>query len=223
MTMPLCEKFFLDSFLKEPYKIALFLQKGSFLHTGLLVNDNGIAKQIHLAWHHKLCCETPPDNNLYVTDFSFLDRLTSTSRQILVQYIVSISATYQNSIPYATKYRDTLFTQNGELIFGKHEHGLTCATFVLAVFSQFIKIIDVETWQMRPDDDAWRDAIIAIMEKHRIPQEHIDKVVNEKGNIRVRPEEVFVASAKAMPDAPCEFVFCASEGQKVKKLLSAIF
>jgi hypothetical protein len=217
--MPLCEKFFIDTFLKEPYNIRLFIQNGDLLHTGILVNDNGTAKQIHLAWHQKLCCDMPPKDNLYVIDFPFFKK-SPALRQSMVQNIVDIYETNQNTIPYATKYKDTYFALSAKKPnWGHGEIGLTCATFILAAFHEMIRLVDVTTWENREEDEIWRQEIIGMMERLHVPQEHIDKVVNEKGNIRVRPEEVFVASDKAMPDAPCEFVFCASEGLKVRQML----
>ena len=100
--------------------------------------------------------------------------------------------------------------RDGELIWGGGV-GLTCSTFVLAVFEAArVPFIDLSGWVRRPADDDRQEELLNMMARgipeHGIPPAdpaHIAKARGELPCIRVRPEEV--AAAGLSPKRPAEF------------------
>ena len=74
--------------------------------------------------------------------------------------------------------------------------GLTCATFVLAVFaSEGYNLINTTEWPHRPEDEEWHKSIIDTLIYFKAEAEHIANVLSEKGCARFRPEEVSLSCA----------------------------
>jgi hypothetical protein len=91
---------------------------------------------------------------------------------------------------------------SGELL-STTGRGLSCATFVLAVFASLgIDILDLKTWKVREDDSVWQKQIVDIGRKMRpTAEDHWDYLITkELGCIRYRPQEVAVgATADEFP------------------------
>ncbi len=68
----------------------------------------------------------------------------------------------EKSIPYGFIYSGASVF-NGDLKFKDQEGaGLTCATFLLAFFSELgHDLIDIESWQSREDDETWQKYILS--------------------------------------------------------------
>ena len=114
----------------------------------------------------------------------------------------------QSSIPYCTVYNGAYFSPEAKIQYINHESGLTCATFVLAIFKTLqIDLVDFQTWEPRQSDDIWRDAI-----GPHLPLRNINA---ESGNRRFRPEEVFVSSIN--PHCMVEFRKCEMAGIELMK------
>jgi hypothetical protein len=72
-------------------------------------------------------------------------------------------------------------------------NGLSCVTFVLAILqSSQIRLVDVTTWPpARPCDLLAQQALIDLLkEKGEATPEHLQIVTEEKGCMRIRPEEM---------------------------------
>ena len=85
-------------------------------------------------------------------------------------------------------------------LLGPSQFGLTCASFVLAVFpAAGLALADYATWPSdRPGDRQWQEKIIQSLEG-RADQTHLEHPHNEIGAVRYRPEEVAAATALAPP------------------------
>lgn len=71
--------------------------------------------------------------------------------------------------------------------------GLSCVTFVLAVLnSSQVRLVDGSTWPKdRPADLEAQKKLIAMLKRYANPTpEHLQAVEEEKGCVRVRPEEM---------------------------------
>lgn len=117
-------------------------------------------------------------------------------------------------LPYGLSYQIGRFDpQTAELLLDDGAVGLTCATFVLAVFASCgVRLIDTENWPERPEDAEWHKAIIAALSRRASP-EHIAAVTTETGCARFRPEEV--AGASSLEDPPRQFEEVVGAAQEV--------
>lgn len=98
-------------------------------------------------------------------------------------------------IPYGFSFRDGLFDPNGRWLGVKGE-GLTCATFVLAMFRTLgYDLIEIDSWEQKPkadiqEDKQWYGFI------SRYCQDDVDQKNPDSGDYypRFRPEEVAVGA-----------------------------
>ena len=172
-------------------------------HCGISYDLNKGFKALHLEWHHRLAfTEEPKEFTHWIKPNIHKTRqlMVSTKCRRIRKYLDKIP------IPYALLYDQTTFNQDGMLTLGEKEHGLTCATFVLAVFNSCgIKLIDTENWPSRKEDTIWHELIIKVLNSSRsISQKHKENVANEKGCARFRPEEVGMSSTFAIQPGATE-------------------
>lgn len=166
---------------------------GEQFHCGISYELNKGFNALHLEWHHRLTYTENPDEfshwikpNIH----KIRQKMVSTKCKRIRNYLDKIP------IPYALLYCQTSFNNDGMLVLGENEHGLTCATFVLAVFNSCgIKLIDIENWPFRDDDNIWHEKIIKYLNSSKsVSQKHKEYVAKEKGCARFRPEEVGMSS-----------------------------
>jgi hypothetical protein len=100
-----------------------------------------------------------------------------------------------------TKYWDTAAI----FVARKPTEGLTCATLILSIFGSLgHRIIDEQTWQIRPEDQGWQNFIISNMErewgvsKGRIRAQR--KLIGIEA--RIRPVEAVTATAVFQSEMP---------------------
>lgn len=130
-----------------------------------------------------------------------------------------------NSISFGINFIETKFDASGNLIFAKGEFGLTCATFILAIFQRAgIKLIDLNDWQYRNSDKEWQEKVLNYFkEKHKNDpnsylQELLDLFQKNIGCFRYKPEEVAVASGANK--LPSNFEYCKEFGQRLNDAVS---
>jgi hypothetical protein len=102
-------------------------------------------------------------------------------------------------IPYAFSEPGGAFdATTGELLLGPSRFGLTCASFVLAVFhAAGLQLVDHASWPRdRLGDRQWQQQVVTRMQG-RADTEHVEHVRGEIGAVRYRPEEVAAAVAIA--------------------------
>lgn len=171
-------------------------------HVGL-VFKNGLnqTKFLHLRWHSDLCCEPMPTRYIWME--SPLDPITKIHMATYCQTIFE-----QNSldgIPYSIFFDDEPFTETGKYNREKKSSGLTCSTFIMAVFQrQGLDIIDLDRWKHKQDDKVWQKQIIQLLRstKHTEQAKLLAKRFRKykKTIARFRPEAV--AAAAALPNPP---------------------
>ncbi|MFO0607980.1 MAG: hypothetical protein U0324_32750 [Polyangiales bacterium] len=174
-------------------------------HCGVLYEAEGRRAMLHLAWHKHLSVDDVPSHR---TDkYAWVAPNLPRERGLAVAAICRRvwRRNQQRGIPYGLRYDATTFHRTGELMLGRDELGLTCATFVLALFRQGgVELLRLEEWPARPDDlDRQRDLVARLRSDPTVPREHCDAIEREIGTIRYRPTEV--AGACASADLPCSF------------------
>jgi hypothetical protein len=190
--------------------LAIFIMRtDTGTHTGILHRDHGVLFTLDLCWHRMLrasrcrnveACVVPDLDPDEVNDATAMCRLIHARHN-------DPDPQRRYNIPYSflSGHNNRFNNATGELML-TDGLGLTCSTFVLAVFeSVYLPLIDFATWEPRAEDDARHAQLLADMEtgfpQHGIPPaepEHIAAVAAELPCIRVRPEEV---AAAGMSDA----------------------
>ncbi len=123
-------------------------------------------------------------------------------------------------IPYNLRYDPgTRFDPDtGELVLGETATGLTCATFVVHVFSSSANpILDGSGWPSRQKDLVRQRFLVESMRPNYPVQASL--IEQEIGCPRIRPEEVVGACLEE--DLPADFDRCEANGYFVAGLLQA--
>ena len=175
-------------------------------HVGVLYRrgDDPLRK-LHLGFHHFLL-----DEEVSVKSANGLslwvgcDDLDDSEANVFATWLAKIFEKNRKTIPYGINYwKGPHFDPaDGKYVQSKEGFGLTCATFVIALFEVFgYEIIDIETWPSRDDDNEFHERIIEML---RNPQQvrnvdidssehqaHIQAQISGMGIApRFRPEEV---------------------------------
>ncbi len=188
-------------------------------HVGVLHNDesSGQLKLLHLAWHHDLKNSEPKVAYFWIEPAIHQAR----ARQVAAMCRKILRSNEAKGIPYAfSPPNDCFSTETGDYLLGPYNFGLTCATFVLAIFDAAgIRLINQETWRSRADDESWQNKIIQQLEADGADKKHIDAVRMQVGSMRYRPEDVAGAAASGPP--PAEFQQANSLGEKIVEKLNS--
>lgn len=186
-------------------------------HLGLL-HAEGVLNEVrlaHLAWHNQLRNGLPKDAYLWIDP----PIPTRRARQVAAR-CRQILRGNARGIPYAFSTPNDCFDlETGAFLFGPSRVGLTCASFVLAVFeSAGVCLIDHTRWpQGRPGDREWQEAIIQQLVEDGAEEEHIAFIKREIGAVRYRPEDV--AGCAAAEKLPCPFEIAERRSAEVLKRL----
>ena len=186
-------------------------------HLGLISkSDSGEIEWLHLAWHYFLSQSSPEKEFLWIDPSIATIRL----RQVAAQCRKIARENALGGIPYAFDLPNECFDADSMRFLAATKHGLTCATFVLAVFETVgLSLIDSETWPEREDDIDWKSTIIEKL-KGRAETSHIQNIESQLHFARFRPEEV-AASATIAP-GPSDFSSVSPIAEEILKSLAAI-
>lgn len=185
-------------------------------HVGIVYRDpdDNHAYFLHLAWHCRLrrdhYGETPvAGEHLWIIppfDEIDLGNIISVCRNIW-------SANRDGKIPYGfSSYASFFNTTTWQQLAGPANIGLTCASFVLATFKTAeIDLIRPETWTARPDDQAWKEWVLANLECAGAGRDHINLVKTQIAGLRYRPTDVAAASLTTAPSSMAELTAAVIE------------
>lgn len=164
-------------------------------HIGILYRDS-VIRFLHLAWHLKL--ENDPPSNDYIWISTPIHELRA--KQLAANCRLVWRRNESNGIPYAFSDPRGFIKLSGDLQLGPTKFGLTCATFVLAVYDMTgLHLINYETWQKREDDEIFQKWVISMLEKYNADVTAISAAKSEIGLVRYRPCEVAGAAMVAPP------------------------
>lgn len=183
-------------FLDQPLRAAAVLcrtQHGN-LHAGVLYRDGNRASVLHLGWKDHLDRQWPWSRLWAAPDIE-PERLLS-----IAGLCRRIWRSYQRSrqFPYGIRFAGSSFDARGKLVLGPGARGLTCATFILAVFKAIgVKLVDEEDWPVREQQDR---AFLGTIASFATP-EHLAVLRAEvdSGCVRITPDEVVGACACSLP------------------------
>jgi hypothetical protein len=190
-------------------------------HIGVLhrEGDAGQVLMLHLRWHHRLTNGASEPHFLWI-DPAVIPR----QRQIQVAAICRHiwRAHQSDGIPYGFSPPNDCFDEHTfRYLLGPTRHGLTCATFVLAVFHRAgIQLVEYTSWPTdRPGDAEWQAHMVNELERTGATPEHTEAVRSDLGSARYRPEEV--AGAATAAHLPAPFYFTQAQGERILTRLQA--
>jgi hypothetical protein len=178
----------------ESTSIAIRNVGGGQQHVGIVYRDRdaGLVRFLHLADHHDLRHGNADPRYLGVRVAINEDRLVQVAA--LCRMIWESNGSH---VPYGFSAPWEAFDPaTGELLIGPSVNGLTCATFVLAVFhAAGLPLIRYRTWPVnRPGDVEWQQHVVQHLWYSGAEDEHIQAVSVDVGCVRFRPEEVAAAA-----------------------------
>lgn len=117
------------------------------------------------------------------------------------------------AFPYGFSSPQGFLDARLQFVYGPGKFGLTCATFVLAVFDSVgVAFIEYDSWPIRPGDHRWQEFIAKYL---KLPRDHVDRMKQEKIEVpRYKPCEV--AGAFASSKYPVSFSRASRLGRKLR-------
>ena len=186
-------------------------------HIGLLHRDpeSNDVMMLHLAFHHDLRNEPAKTKYLWIDPPILAERLIHVAAWCRLVWSAN-----QDDFPYSFSQPEECFdSENGKFLIGPTRLGLTCATFVLALFDVAgLKLVNYATWPTgRPGDREWQEFVVAQLPPTEVA--HIEDMRSEVGSARFRPEEV--AGAATVSPLPVDFVTAVERGERILERLEA--
>ena len=191
-------------------------------HTGIFfrVDENSDMEFMHLAWHCELQRDTSFSNKYcWVEPKIHKARL----RQVAALCEDIASANLPSQIPYASGSPiDAFDAETKAFLLGPTRAGLTCASFVLAVFERAqLRLVKYDGWPPPGTADIeFQQFVLDNLEgRPGVSDEHIRAVTNEIGtSIRYRPEQV-AGAACVRGRGPVKYGYAASLGNDIVRFL----
>ncbi len=183
-------------------------------HIGILYERApGNINMCHLGWHY-VFQNRKVNSSYYWMDCSCFD---DPDESMFVRS--RLAAVNENTrIAYGFATDPHCFDSDFNLPLKPVGWGLTCASFVLAVFEVLgFQLLDYNTWVIRDDDEAWQKEIIFKIV-------HLDETQAQAmqlyiGSFRFRPEEVAAGAVSHVNEMPIQFL---SAVDKARDILSQI-
>lgn len=191
-------------------------------HLGITyrVNESGPIQFLHLGWH----CQLAQQDHLS-SKYSWVDPQVPEARLRQLAAICEdiAHANIVEQIPYSFGSPVNAFDERTKrFLLGPTTTGLTCASFVLAVFERAqLRLARYMGWAAPDSNDIrWQQSVLdALRRTPGVSAEHINAVEREVGNsVRYRPEQVAGAAA-IRKRRPVKYQYAKSLGNDVVRLL----
>lgn len=142
---------------------------------------------LHLAWHLKLICDPLKPYYRCVP----LQGFDEEELQYFAEHASRVYSENKAGIPYGINYTGASVFGDDAKFLDDPKAGLTCATFILGFFESLgYKLLDLSSWEPRPDDVLWQNKIYAALESELkgVALTEQKKLIGQA--FRFRPEEV---------------------------------
>lgn len=171
-------------------------------HSGVIYrqNPNSAPRLLHLAWHFDLRNESSIcPQSIWSSPNIPEPRL----KQVAASCRLIWKKHEKQGLPYAFSSPKAFFDLSGDFISRPNRIGLTCSSFVLAVFHHArIHLLDYGTWQHRDEDLKRKDDLLDYLSKTKsVDSNHIDAVNKQVHLFRYSPIDVITSAALFPPKA----------------------
>ncbi len=169
---------------------------------------------LHLEWHHRLAAEnvSPAEWTMMVEP-----ALEQETTRVLARLCSLVETKYGQggrSLAYALRYQGGRFDPTTGDFLSEGGLGLTCATFVMAIFASYgAGLLKAEEWGPREEDRQWEEYIVATLRRTKADPMHIQAVEQEILCKRFRPQEV--TAAATLDELPAGFAYCSAKAMEI--------
>lgn len=191
-------------------------------HIGMLCRDSADKRLrfIHLAFHEDLRLEDDATKCFLWVEAKLEDESANVAAAQARRVYRRYSA---GGVPYGFSPYGGYFGPQGEIRWTAPGNGLTCATFVLAVFDAAgVRLVTGDDWPTpddRPEDKQFQQEIVELVrERSTATASHVLGMVADIGQVRIRVLEV--AGAVAADAYPANFVTAAALGVQLQKMIN---
>jgi hypothetical protein len=191
-------------------------------HIGMLYRtaEGEPAKILHLAWHHQLSSDHPSTSYpCWVRP-----RIPDERALAIAAFCRRIwKKASQDQVPYGFSVPSAFFDYSGALISGPAKVGLTCASFVLAVFDGAgLPLVRMDEWPPPTlvDKARQRELLDELRKSSNVSPAHLSALETEIGNVRYRPLEV--AGAGTAEILPASHAYASEMASKIKDFLDSL-
>lgn len=205
-----------DVSLSEFRPIRLAIRKEAN-HIGIIVRIEPEVTQrlLHLGFHYELKFDVLAEIDDWETSYAWLDFVGFSQPEMtqLAVWMETIWKVNGRNVPYGIAYSGSGYFDalTGKFIPSQTGKGLTCATFVMALFEDFLfPFVEWKSWRHRSTDEAFFECIVGqldlLVARGKAEQTHVEAQKNALGTApRYRPAEVAVAGAAYLGE-PIDFV-----------------
>lgn len=203
-------------------------------HSGILFRDSAnLVHLLHLRWFHDLGHSAPTRHDAWAIPDVSSERLRIVAVRCQMVWDKGVAG---QKIPYSLRYKPAarFASEDGALSLCDGVTGLTCGTFVLAVFSSCgIELLDIDGWKPRASEQERQNELVAKMEEHREfclrnpqlnltpPDEgHLQAMRDEVGCCRFAPNEI--AGACLIDAPPASMADCERASRYVDRKLEEL-
>lgn len=167
-------------------------------HTAMIFRSTASSLRVlHIYLNGTIACEPFPHKRL---PFAWvIPNISDVWLEQVAALCESIGAKSRR-VPYGLKFsQQSKFMPNGDFSPGAGTFGLTCATFVLAVFHVLgFDLVDDSSWQYRPEDANFQTDILGhLAGDPSIPPAEVRQNIADVPCVRFRPEEVVAACRRS--------------------------
>lgn len=190
-------------------------------HSGLLFRKQDGVYLLHLAWHCDLRCD-PADQAPQL--YWYTPDLTPTQLGALALIAAQIAKRRAaNDVTYSTDRSGCFFEPiAGAFVSGGTGTGLTCASFVWALFQGIaLNPLKLETWQEDAEDAAFGEWVVQQL-TCQLSDQH-PHVIGMKGKLhspRIRPSDIAAAAVTPTSDWPLAFADARATGRQLLQQIS---
>lgn len=199
-------------------------------HVGIVyaANDDGARRVLHQAWHYDtrdeslgefLADDGAPSPRFWIGPSQEDDE----QNDVRAMAALIASRIRENQLPYALRRADAAIQRDGRVSLGT-SLGLTCATFVTALFDAAqVSLLDEASWDARDaariaEDRSAQGSIADWLSGHH--PAHAKRIRDDEiGCTRIRAEEVAVASG--MTPRPVSFANASAHGASLLRRFRA--
>lgn len=191
--------------------VAVSLMKTSTgdMHSGIIFNVGSGSKLIHLA--SEKVVESIPSQN-----YSWVKAGLDESVKKVAAGMCAMIAHETPEVPYAFDRAGWSFDANGKLVSGAAGKGMTCSTFIVAVFDAIkYPLIKEDQWPRGTDGAVKLSIFSMIFRGARIESDHAIAAMNDAGSPRILPTEVAASSSET--SFPVPYLRAKRRGRDLQK------
>ena len=194
--------------------VAIKKNSSGDIHSGIVFDAGSGSKFIHLAGE-KVISEAPSEK------YRWLKAGIDESTKKVAAGMCALIEARSPEVPYAFDRAGWTFDDAGDVVSGAPGKGMTCATFILAVFDAIrFPLLKEHQWPRGADKGEKLSIFSMIFGGDRIESDHASKAMNDDDTPRIRPSEVAASTTETA--FPVAYPLAKKRGAALEKKLDKL-